>query len=87
MAVLTEYRSAGHGIAESLDDRISALVTSGRHAPLPPDQDVGKGPFGNTRMGMIAKFSIKRSEFGMKKMLDSIGDDVAITFSFEGVLK
>ena len=48
---------------------------------------VGKGPFGNTRMGMIAKFSIKRSEFGIEKMLDSIGDDVAITFSFEGVLK
>ena len=46
---------------------------------------VGKGPLGNVRMGMIGKFSIKRSEFGMDSMLDHIGDDVAITFSFEGI--
>ncbi|MEM9413520.1 MAG: YceI family protein, partial [Planctomycetota bacterium] len=46
---------------------------------------VGKGPFGNTRMGMIAKFSIKRSEFGMDSMLEDVGDTVAITFSFEGI--
>ena len=48
---------------------------------------VGKGPFGNTRMGMIGKFSIKRSDFGMNEMIDSIGNDVAITFSFQGILK
>ncbi len=48
---------------------------------------VGKGPFGNTRMGMLAKFSVKRSDFGMTEMLESIGDDVAITFSLQGILK
>ncbi len=48
---------------------------------------VGKGPLGRIRMGMMGKFTIKRSEFGMKNMLDVIGDDVAITFSFEAVKK
>lgn len=46
---------------------------------------IGKGPFGDDRAGFITKFTIKRSEFGMDKMIGSIGDNVAITFSFEGV--
>ena len=48
---------------------------------------IGKGPLGRIRLGMIGKFTIKRSDFGMKHMLDAIGDDVAITFSFEAVKK
>ena len=48
---------------------------------------VGKGPFGNIRMGMLGKFTIKRSDYGMDKMLEGIGDDVAITFSFEAIRK
>ena len=48
---------------------------------------VGKGPFGNTRMGMMGKFSIKRSDFGIDKMLDTLGDKVSITFCFQGILK
>ena len=46
---------------------------------------VGKGPFGELRAGYFTKFSIKRSEFGMDKMIGSIGDEVSITFSFEGL--
>ena len=48
---------------------------------------VGKGPFGQERAGFFARFTIKRSEFGMKKMLPDIGDSIAITFSFEGIKK
>lgn len=48
---------------------------------------VGKGPFGNTRLGMIAKFSIKRSDFGMTQMAKELGDDVSITFCFQGIRK
>ncbi len=48
---------------------------------------VGKGPFGDVRVGMLGKFTIKRSEFGVDKMLDGIGDKVAVTFSFEGIRK
>jgi polyisoprenoid-binding protein YceI len=46
---------------------------------------VGKGPFGKDRAGFFTKFTIKRSDFGMDKMIGSIGDNVSITFSFEGV--
>jgi polyisoprenoid-binding protein YceI len=46
---------------------------------------IGKGPQGEIRMGMIGRFVVKRSEFGMDKFLDVVGDDVAITFSFEAV--
>jgi len=45
----------------------------------------GRGPFGKERAGFFTKFTIKRSEFGMDKMLGGIGDNVSITFSFEGV--
>jgi polyisoprenoid-binding protein YceI len=47
----------------------------------------GKDPFGNERIGLLANFSIKRSDFGMNKMLEGVGDDVSITFSSEGILK
>lgn len=45
----------------------------------------GRGPFGKERAGFFTKFTIKRSEFGMDKMQGGIGDNVSITFSFEGV--
>ena len=48
---------------------------------------IGKGPFGNTRMGMLAKFSVKRSDFGMSQMIGELGNDVSITLSFEAVRK
>jgi polyisoprenoid-binding protein YceI len=46
---------------------------------------VGKDPFGNDRAGFFTKFTIKRSDFGMDKMMGAIGDNVSITFSFEGI--
>lgn len=46
---------------------------------------MGKGPFGKERAGFFGKFTVKRSDFGMTKMLDSIGDNISITFSFEGI--
>lgn len=47
----------------------------------------GKDPWGNFRMGFETDFTIKRSEFGMDKMLNLIGDEVRITVSVEGVRK
>ena len=47
---------------------------------------VGKGPMGKTRGGFITKFTIQRSDFGMEAWPKVIGDQIAITFSFEGVL-
>ena len=46
---------------------------------------IGKGPFGAQRAGFFTKFSLKRDEFGMDKMAGQIGNNIAVTFSFEGV--
>ena len=44
-------------------------------------------PRGTQRTGFVGEFSIKRSDFGMNKMLEAVGDDVHVSFSFEGVKK
>jgi polyisoprenoid-binding protein YceI len=45
----------------------------------------GKGPYGKFRLGFMSQFQIKRSDFGMKSMLEGIGDEVALSVSFEGI--
>lgn len=44
-------------------------------------------PQGVHRTGFSGEFKIKRSEFGMDKMLEAIGDEVHVTVSFEGTHK
>jgi len=44
-------------------------------------------PAGVHRIGYSTEFTIKRSEFGMDKMLDAIGNDVHVQLSFEGTKK
>lgn len=48
---------------------------------------IGEGPRGKTRAGFFSKFSVKRSDFGMKSLPTIIGNEIAITLSFEGILK
>jgi polyisoprenoid-binding protein YceI len=45
----------------------------------------GKGPAGNFRTGFHYQGSLKRSDFGMTNMIPMIGDEVAVTVSFEGI--
>ena len=45
----------------------------------------GMGPFGKYRCGFYSQFVIKRSEFEMNNMLPNIGDEISVTFSFEGI--
>ena len=47
----------------------------------------GKGPYGKYRCGFSAQVMVQRGDFGMKAMAPMIGDDVSITFSFEGIQK
>jgi polyisoprenoid-binding protein YceI len=48
----------------------------------------GPGPTGQDyRSGFNCQTKLKRSEFGMTKMVGPVGDEVAITISFEGVRK
>jgi polyisoprenoid-binding protein YceI len=48
----------------------------------------GPGPTGQDfRSGFNCQTKLKRGEFGMTKMVGPVGDEVAITISFEGVRK
>ena len=43
----------------------------------------GKGPYGKYRIGFHGTVRIKRSDFGMNKMIPMIGDDVELMLSIE----
>ena len=47
----------------------------------------GQGRGGSTVAGFETTFNIKRSDYGMKYMLEGLSDDVAITVSLEGARK
>lgn len=47
----------------------------------------GKDPWGGTRTGFETSLTIKRSDFGMDKMVGPIGDEVKLIISIEGVKK
>ena len=47
----------------------------------------GKGMKGEFRRGFETTFTIKRSDFGMEKMVGPIGDEVELTISFEAILQ
>lgn len=46
-----------------------------------------EGPDKVFRRGFETRFSIKRSDYGMKTMIDKIGDDVELTIAIEGTKK
>lgn len=48
---------------------------------------IGKGTRGETRAGFFSKFSVKRDDFGLRALPKIIGNEIAITLSFEGILK
>jgi len=41
-------------------------------------------PRGVQRTGYVTEFSIKRSDFGMDKMVGAVGNKITVEFSFEG---
>ncbi len=45
---------------------------------------VGKGPTGGSIAGIDTSFTLKRSDFGMNKMVGPVGDDVWVNVSIEG---
>ena len=45
----------------------------------------GEDPWGNYRIGYATEFTIKRSDYEMDSMLGTIGDEVDIMVSFEGI--
>jgi polyisoprenoid-binding protein YceI len=63
-----------HGVTKS----VTVTLLGGRTIEFPK---------GVQRTGYSAEFKVKRSDFGMDKMLEMIGDDVLIAVSFEGTKK
>jgi polyisoprenoid-binding protein YceI len=63
-----------HGVTKS----VSFPLVGGRKAEFPK---------GVERTGFTTELSIKRSDFGMDKMIEAIGDEVYISISFEGTKK
>lgn len=61
-----------HGTTRS----VTFSLTGGRTAELPP---------GVRRTGYSTEFKLKRSDFGMDKMIGAIGDEIDVAISFEGV--
>lgn len=49
------------------------------------DVATGTDPRGGQRAGFETTFTIKRSDFGMTKMLEMIGDEVRLVVAIEGV--
>lgn len=82
----TAWKKTGDGEYEVTGD----LTLLGNTKPVTftaKELGSGKGMKGETRRGFETTFSIKRSDFGMDKMVGPIGDEVELTVSFEGVLK
>ncbi len=47
----------------------------------------GSDPWGFVRVGFEGTLTVKRSEYGMDKMLEGVGDEVRLTLAFEGARK
>lgn len=47
----------------------------------------GKGPQGDQLLGVETSFNIKRTDFGMKNMLEGVGDNVLLIVSLESAHK
>ena len=86
------FESTGCALAETPDKGIVYHVTGNltihgvtRPLTLPVRMlGEGKGPMGDQRSGFLCQVELKRSDFGMNKWLDVVGDAVGVTVSFEG---
>jgi polyisoprenoid-binding protein YceI len=45
----------------------------------------GKDPWGGYRVGFATAFTLKRSDFGMRHALGTVGDEVKVTVNIESV--
>jgi polyisoprenoid-binding protein YceI len=59
-----------HGVSKPIQVRVDRIGTT-------------KGPMGGTITGLSTTFTIKRSDFGMKFMLQGVGDEVLVSANLE----
>jgi polyisoprenoid-binding protein YceI len=72
------YEVTGDLTMHGVTAPITFTLTGGKQAEFPP---------GVKRTGFTADFTIKRSDFGINKFLEGVGDEVFISVSFEGTRK
>lgn len=77
-AVKEGYQVSGDLSLHGVTKPVSFILTGGKTAEFPK---------GTQRIGFSTELTIKRSDFGMDKMLDGIGDEVPISISLEGTKK
>ena len=72
------YQVSGNLTLHGVTKVVSFPLVGGRKAEFPK---------GVQRTGFSTELSLKRSDFGMDKMTEAIGDEVFISISFEGTKK
>jgi polyisoprenoid-binding protein YceI len=72
------YEVAGELTLHGVTKPLTILLKGGRTAEFPR---------GVKRTGYVGEFTIKRSDFGMDKMLEAVGDEILVMLSFEGTKK
>ncbi len=77
-AVKDGYEVAGELTMHGVKKPLTIVLKGGKTAEFPR---------GVQRTGYSGEFTIKRSDFGMDKMLTAIGDEIRIELSFEGTKK
>jgi polyisoprenoid-binding protein YceI len=72
------YEVAGELTMHGVTKPLTVVLKGGRTAEFPR---------GVQRTGYVGEFTIKRSDYGMDKMLEAIGDEIVVQLSFEGTKK
>jgi polyisoprenoid-binding protein YceI len=75
-AVKGGYRVTGNLTLHGVTKSISFTLQGGKQAEFPPKVK---------RIGFTTELTLKRSDFGMKKMLNALGDKVTVGIGMEGV--
>jgi polyisoprenoid-binding protein YceI len=69
------YEVAGDLTLHGVSKPLTVTLKGGRSAEFPK---------GVQRTGYVTEFTIKRSDFGMDKMVGAVGDKIIVELSFEG---
>jgi len=72
------YEVTGNFNMHGVEKKITFPLVGGRTAEFPK---------GTIRTGYSAELVLKRSDFGMDKMLEALSDNVYVAISFEGIKK
>ena len=82
--VTTQQNEAGETVYDVTGNLTIHGVTRQVTLPLRLLKE-GQGMQGDTRTGFLCEKHLMRTDFGMTNMVPAIGDEVAVTISFEGV--